>query len=300
MSSVSVASAPRALPTIDDDDDWEIRPAATRAAPDQATALTSSSSTNVSTPAAVVPKPAAKVASGAGKTGGGVMVTDTANLTEEEKSVLDMMNPIKDFMRDLHDLLTCVSQVFPRCTTTKLYLTYFKTYYKDNQEKQEELIKLWHQTMAPYYQDVHSSDEKRHERVVNADIDLFQKLEMPKKWSSKGFSAKSRKNLIARIARINKYSNTYCEYHVKFQSKVLAAADEIRQQIESGQVDEEDISFEMLMKKGAELGETMSDEDLAQVMQNLPALMKSHGGDLGGTNKAGGMDMLFKMMGVGK
>jgi len=297
------------IPTPDsnfiDDDDWEVRPAPVNAVAVEpqidALDLVNKAIDATAMPASVSSSKTSTSATSSTVLGRSVSsVSDSTNLTQEDKTVLDQFSPLKKFIERIEFLLTSVSLVFPKCMQTKMVISGFKSYYKYDEKHQEELIRLWHQMMTPYYADVTSTDPKRHARVVGAKIEIFQRLELPKKWNDKGFTTKSRENLLKQIAQLNKYAQLFCGFHTQFKDKVLGAASEIRDKIASGEMQEDNL--EALMQKGVEVAENMSDEDLAHIAENLPAIMKQMGGSLGGGSGGPAFDesMFIKMFSKGK
>jgi len=270
---------------IDNEDEWEVQEVVSKP---------------IKTPAATTPAWVAKLAR-AHLQGLVTTVSDPLNLTEEEKGVLDHFSPLKKFIASVEFLLESISKVFPKCSQTKMALAVFRSYYKHDEKHQTELIRIWHQMMKPYYQDVLSNDPTRYAKVVHANIDLFQKLELPKKWNDKGFTTKSKENLVKQIRKLNKDAQTFCGFHTNFNAKVLGVASDVKAKIATGEINEANLSVEDLMKRGMEVAESMSEEDLMHVTENLPALMKQMGGSLGGGGVAGfDMSMMMKMMAGGK
>lgn len=233
-------------------------------------------------------------------------VTDVANLTAEEKQCLEMFNPLNKFLPGVENLLEAVSKVFPMCMATKLALTYFRTNYKTEKD-QDELIRTWHVTMKPFYDDCLSTDPVRHTRVIKANIDIFKRLDLAGKWTHSGFKQTSKDRLIQHILRLNKFADQYCGFHSRFRNDVLKATEAAKQRIDGGQMGANE--FQAMFETGMEVANGMSDEDLKQVSKMLPEMMKTMGNDLpglaaglggaGAGGLPGGFDMssLFAMLG---
>jgi hypothetical protein len=214
-------------------------------------------------------------------------VTDVANLTAEEKQCLEMFNPLNKFVPGVESLLEAVAKVFPMCMATKFALTYFRSTYKTSEKDQDELIRTWHATMKPFYDDCTSTDPVRHERVIKANIDIFVRLDLAGKWGHKGFKQTSKERLIQHILRLNKFADQYCGFHSRFRNDVLKATESIKQRVDRQEIGEN--QWQAMLETGMEVANGMSDEDLKQVSKMLPEMMKTMGNDLGGLAGGGGM-----------
>jgi hypothetical protein len=238
---------------------------------------------------------AAAVGSGGSVSG----ISDPDNLTEEERTILDNFSPVKKFVKALAFLLDSLTKVFPKCIQTKIVKQYFQTTYQNNQKNQEELIRLWDEMMKPYYDDVASNDPARYPKVLNAKIDLFQRLELSSKW--KAMSVKSRESLIKQVIQLNKYAHNFCGFHTNFSNKVLGAASDIKGKIERGEVSEDQLTVEDMMQEGMRVAESMTDEDLEQIKDNFPMMMQQIAGSMGKSGKgpsSAGMPSAFDMSSI--
>jgi len=180
---------------------------------------------------------------------------------QENSIVLDQ------FHDTLRKFLNALVEVWDDCRVTSSYQQEYLQMYSKTEFSKKEIIKRWHETMSPFYEDCSKHDTTK---FFEAELGLLDDIDFKGKYEDIKDNQVSIDAFWSYIVALNRDASMYCGVSSNMMSKVEKSAFDIYNKIQSGQLKKSDLN---LFALGEQVANQLGEDDISQLIQNIPDMV---------------------------
>lgn len=185
----------------------------------------------------------------------------------EDTSAHVPISILEQFTQALHAFLQSLARSFPKCPHTKNYLYEFETLVLPFEPLQQKIIERWHETMKDHYE---LCAQKKSEVFLSdqVKIEMLTKLNFKSKWDRMQSSPASVAALWAAIQNLNSLASMHA-----LPTTLIQKIETKLSTVFSGGGD---LSLLDLQEFGNSILEGATDDDISNLLDNLPNLIAAN------------------------
>lgn len=219
------------------------------------------------------------------------IVKENENPNVDVHAIFNQISPLPPFIKGVENLLVTLMGFFVECEKTPLVLYGYRSEYMHNPENSEWLIFEWHNKMKQYYDSCKSTQLSEASKILEADIKIFQSLDIHAKWNHPDLDDDGRRGILSHIVALNEHAMLYCAFFKKFINNINKVAEQINADQANGiEYTEQEIKERCLSEFT-----NLNDDDLEFLSKNISAFIKLLGPLIGQMDTNGDENMLGEM-----